>query len=256
MNACCVVGGGGGYLLLPHCRATAWQWSQMLQRPPKCWTPPRRWHPVHKRDQYGLYTPRTGCTGKSSRPMPTSCLWVQSGHHELGLLSEAGRLPSHPEPPRRWCDCRNLLRQDASLELWHYHRYIEAEHYCLVATTATKIMIYYYFVIIGNKIYPYSDSIPHTNLINSGSRKPMRAFLSEAMKCSFSITSSPSSPQSGLGIHLTTFTLPVCPFSNVKTRFSWNRTHLFGTLVFSNAGEPGVQRTLQSQQRNSTTSGS
>lgn len=145
------------------------------------------------------------------------------------------------------------------MPLWSYgsnHRYIEAEHYCLVATTATKIMIYYYFVIIGNKTYPYSDSIPHTNLINSGSSKPMRAFLSEAMKCSFSITSSPSSPQSGLGIHLTTFTLPVCPFSNVKTRFSWNRTHLFGTLVFSNAGEPGVQRTLQSQQRNSTTSGS
>lgn len=32
------------------------------------------------------------------------------------------------------------------------------------------------------------------------------------------------SPQSGLWTHLTTLTLPVCPFSKVKTRFSWNRT--------------------------------
>lgn len=152
------------YLLLPHCRATAWQWSQMLQRPPKCSTPPHRWHPVHTRDQYGLYTPLTGCTGKNSRPISTSCLWVQSGHHELGAIIWSSKVTFSSwasqmimwlsEPPETRC-----LSGAMAVKMDKLTQSITA------ATTVTCKMIFLLIRVKNN------NWILRTTLINSGMRK-------------------------------------------------------------------------------------
>lgn len=67
-------------LLWLHCSATAWRWSRMLQMPPEFSTLPHRWHPLHRRDRHGLYTPLTGCTGTYGG------MTAQSGDHELGWM--------------------------------------------------------------------------------------------------------------------------------------------------------------------------
>lgn len=85
--------------------------------------------------------------------------------------------------------------------------FIPAKWNSQIATTITcKIMIFFIIRILNIKYKLnqfWLEQIHNTKLIL------------KSMKCS---------PQSGLWIHLTTLTLPVCPFSKVKTRFSWNRT--------------------------------
>lgn len=54
------------YRLRTRCRATVWRWSRMQRRPPESWSPPRRWHPLHKLERCGPYTPASAWTKNST----------------------------------------------------------------------------------------------------------------------------------------------------------------------------------------------